>query len=272
MKFHLIVICAALLMFAFAAQPALAAGKVKFGGNLDRPTSTKDADEKESPDAKDEPPVPEEPEDEEEEEPPEFMDEELEGDSFILVLDKSGSMAWSFPSCGFPVSDRNGNTIPSPNRWQATQSETANCLNAMTEEDTFDIITYATQVFICFSSLKVANPGNKGTAIGWIYNQNAVGATNSYDGLKAAYLNYGQFDTCLFMSDGEPNTALSIGCPSMGCASWIGARIISDMRGWMGRQIALYAGHKLFVIQVSGSPMSFMVNLGALPNAEFSLK
>ena len=174
MKFHLIVICAALLMFAFAAQPALAAGKVKFGGNLDRPTSTKDADEKEAPDAKDEPPVPEEPEDEEEEEPPEFMDEELEGDTFVLVLDRSGSMSSRF-GCGFPVNDRNGNAIPSPNRWQATQSETANCVNAMTEEDTFDIITYATSIYICFSALKEASTGNKGTAIGWIYNQGTTG-------------------------------------------------------------------------------------------------
>ncbi len=265
----LVFIIALILVLGTAAY---ATPKVKFGGNLDRPTSTKEADEKESPDAKDEPPVPEEPEDEEEEEPPEFMDEELEGDSFILVLDKSGSMVWTFPSCSFPVYDRNGNNVPSPDRWQATQSETAKCVNAMTEDDTFDIITYATEVFICFSALKVANNGNKATAIGWVYTQNAVGATNSYDALKAAYLNYGQFDTCLFMSDGEPNTALSIGCPSMGCAGWIGARIISDMRGWMSRQIALYGGHKLFVIQVSGSPLSFMVNLGALPNAEFSLK
>lgn len=148
--------------------------KVKFGGDLDRPTSTKDADEKEAPDAKDEPPVPEEPEDEEEEEPPEFMDEELEGDSFVLVLDRSGSMSSRF-NCGFPVNDRNGNAVPSPNRWQATQSETANCVSAMTEEDTFDLITYATQIYICFSMLKEANPGNKGTAIGWIYNQGTTG-------------------------------------------------------------------------------------------------
>jgi len=167
------------LVFAIAfililGTAAYAVPKVKFGGDLDRPTSTKDADEKEAPDAKDEPPVPEEPEDEEEEEPPEFMDEELEGDSFILVLDRSGSMSSRF-GCGFPVNDRNGNAIPSPNRWQATQSETANCVNAMTEEDTFDLITYETSIYICFSALKEASTGSKGTAIAWIYNQNTAG-------------------------------------------------------------------------------------------------
>ena len=71
------------LLLAFVASPAYA-GKVKFGGDLDKPLSTQQADERESPNAKDELPIPEEPEDEEEEEPPEFMDEELEGSSFIL--------------------------------------------------------------------------------------------------------------------------------------------------------------------------------------------
>ena len=164
----------AIIFVLVIGSTAYSTPKVKFGGNLDRPTSTKECDEKESPDSKDEPPVPDEPQDEPSEEPPEFMDEELEGDSFILVLDRSGSMSSRF-GCGFPVNDRNGNAIPSPNRWQATQSETANCVNAMTEEDTFEIITYATSIYICFSALKEASTGNKGTAIGWIYNQGTTG-------------------------------------------------------------------------------------------------
>ena len=139
------VVVFAISIILILGSTVFAGGKVKFGGDLDRPVSTKDADEKEAPDAKDEPPVPEEPEDEEEEEPPEFMEEELEGDSFILVLDRSGSMSAGF-NCGFPVNDRNGNVVPSPNRWQAVQSEAANCIGAMTEEDTFDIISFNSSV------------------------------------------------------------------------------------------------------------------------------
>lgn len=271
MKKSLLLLGFIVLVLAFVAQPGFAGGKVKFGGDLDRPVSTKEADTKEAPDSKDEPPVPEEPEDEEEEEPPEFMDEELEGNSFVLVLDRSGSMSSSF-SGGFPVMDRNGNVVSYPNRWQATQSETANCVNAMTDEDTFDLVTYATSIYICFSMLKEANNGNKASAIGWIYNQGTTGCTNSYDALKAAYNNYGQVDTIMFMSDGYPNTALSLGCGGCACSGWIANRIVTDTRAWMIRQIAMYAGHKLMVIQIGGSPYAFMTQLGALPGAEFSLK
>jgi len=259
----------AIVVLAFAASPAFA-DRVKFGGDLDVPTSTEQADAKEAPDAKDEPPIPEEPEDEEEEEPPEFMDEELEGSSFILVLDRSGSMSSTFGG-GMPIYDGNGNVIPYPNRWQATQSETASCINAMTKDDSFELITYATQVYICFGMLKVAENGNKATAIGWIYGQGTTGCTNSYDALKAAYNSYGQFDTCLFMSDGYPNTALSLGCGACACSN-ITSRIVTDMRAWMQGQIASNSSHKLLVIQIGGSPYSFMTQLGNLPNSEFTLR
>ncbi len=73
------------------------------------------------------------------------------------------------------------------------------------------------------------------------------------------------------MSDGYPNTALSLGCGACACGN-IGTRIITDMRAWVGRQSALYNGHKLIVVQIGGSPISFMTQLGALPNAEFVLK
>ena len=251
-----IVIVFVITFVLILGSAAYAVPKVKFGGNLDRPTSTKDADEKESPDSRDEPPVPEEPEDEEEEEPPELMEEELEGSSFVLVLDRSGSMSAHF-GCGFPVNDRNGNVVPSPNRWQAVQSEAKNCINAMTEEDTFDIITFNSNVYICFSMTKEASAGNKGTAIGWIYNIHAGGGTGAYNPLRAAYNNYGQVDTILFLSDGVPYDV---------------NQTITGVRAWISRQAALYAGHKLMVIQIGGSPRAFMVTLGGMPNAEFSLK
>lgn len=76
----------------------------------------------------------------------------------------------------------------------------------------------------------------------------------------------------MFMSDGYPNTALSLGCGGCACGGWIGARIVTDCGGWISRQAALYNGHKLMVIQIGGNPYAFMTQLGNLPNAEFSLK
>ncbi|MCD4656162.1 MAG: hypothetical protein K8S87_01325 [Planctomycetes bacterium] len=89
--------------------------------------------------------------------------------------------------------------------------------------------------------------------------------------MKAAYNNYGQVDRIEFYSDGYPDTALSLGCGACACAGWIAARIITDCRSWMSRQIALYNGHRLMITQLGGSPMNFMIQLGSLPNAEFQL-
>ena len=74
------------------------------------------------------------------------------------------------------------------------------------------------------------------------------------------------------MSDGYPNTATSLGCGACQCGGWIASRIVTDMRGWLSRQAALYSAHRLMVIQIGGSPYAFMTQLGSLPNAEFSLK
>jgi len=255
MKNTMLLTIVTLIFFAFAAQPALA-DRVKFGGDLDVPTSTEQADAKEAPDAKDEPPIPEEPEDEEEEEPPEFMDEELEGHTFVLVLDRSGSMCSNF-SGGFPVMDGNGNVIPYPNRWQAVQSEACSCIMAMTEEDSFDLITFNSNTYICFSVLKEANMANKGSGIGWMYNINAGGGTRFYGPLNAAYTSYGPVDTILFLTDG---------CPADG------NQALQGLRTWLQIQIGYNSAHKLKAIQIGGSPMSIMVTIGGLPNAEFTLK
>ena len=120
--------------------------------------------------------------------------------------------------------------------------------------------------------MRTATSGNKSNAITWLFNQGTTGCNNAYDALKAAYNNYGQVDIVEFMSNGYPNTALSLGCGACACGGWIASRIVTDVRSWMSRQIALYSGHKLKVIQFGGSPRSFMTQLGALPNASYELK
>ena len=174
-KLVFIVMILTLLTFGLAVKATQAQTTVPFGGNLDRPVSTEDADKQEKEDgAKDEPPVPDDPGDDDEEEPPEFMDEPLEGHKFVLVLDRSCSMGSGF-SAGYPIYDRNGNALSRANRWQATQSEGSGCVNAMDEEDSFDIITYATQLYICFGSLTVATTNAKSQATGWLYSQRPTG-------------------------------------------------------------------------------------------------
>ena len=174
-KLNFILAVVAFLCFGIAAQSTLAQSIVPFGGDLDRPVSTEDADKQEKDSgADDEPPVPDDPEDDDEELPPEFMDEPLEGHRFVFVLDRSCSMSSRF-SPGFPVYDRNGNVISYPSRWQGCKSETAQAVGAFTEDDSFDIITYATAIYICFGSLTVATPNAVAQATGWIYGQNITG-------------------------------------------------------------------------------------------------
>ncbi len=174
LMFTLIVL--AMLLFGVNVSSIFAQTVVKFGANLDRPvstsdTNTNDEDDNEEDEDEDEE---EDPDDDDEEEPPEFMDEPLEGHLFVLVLDRSCSMTIGF-NAGFPVYNSGGNVIGSPNRWQACQSEAAACIDAMTEDDDFDIVTYATSIYICFGSLTTADSGAKSNARGWIYGQNPTG-------------------------------------------------------------------------------------------------
>ena len=90
--------------------------------------------------------------------------------------------------------------------------------------------------------------------------------------MKAAFESYGSVDTILFMSDGIPNTALSLGCGACACYSWIASRILSDADGWISNMIGLNPSFKLLVIQIGPPAMSFMQQLGNKPNASFHLK
>lgn len=239
-----------------------------FSGNLDRPTSTWDAEDAEDemnpdppPDEEDE----EDPEDDDEEgDDPEFMDEELEGNQIVLCLDASGSMCCSY-NAGFPVYGSGGGVISYPDRWETVQSEAANCISAMTDEHLFDVIIYDTYIAACFGpGLVEATSANKSQAISWIFAKHTTGCTNSYDALMHAFNDYGnELDVIMFMSDGMPNTALSLG---HGACSWWGceSQVISSASGWAAAQTNPNFVFK--VIQVGGSAMSFMQNLAAACN------
>jgi hypothetical protein len=259
---------------AFLGSNIMAQTVAPFSGNLDRPIPAWAAEGAEDEMAPEPPPDPEEEEDpddddEEQGDPPTFMDEELEGSQIILCLDASCSMGSSY-NPGFPVYSSGGSIISYPNRWQTVQSEAANAISGMTEDHEFDVITYDTPVQSCFGCLTPGTPGNKQQAISWVYARYIAGCTNSYDALLLAFSNYGnELDCIMFMSDGMPNTALSLGIGA--CAGWgMESTIIAMAQGGIGAQ--QNEGFKLLVIQVGGSPMSFMVQLGNLQKAEFILK
>lgn len=85
-----------------------------------------------------------------------------------------------------------------------------------------------------------------------------------------AFTNYGTgLDIIMFMSDGYPNTALTLGIGA--CCGWgIESTILSMAAGKIPLQ--QHPNFKLLVVQVGGSPMPFMVSLGGLQRAEFVLK
>lgn len=175
--FALVVVCA--MAFFGSAVFAQATTVTPFSGNLDRPTSTWEAEDAEEEMAPAPPPDPEEeedPDDDDEEpgEPPTFMDEELEGANIVLCLDASCSMGSGF-NPGYPVYGGGGGVIPYPNRWQAVQSEAAGCVGQMTEQHMFDMVVYDTPVQTCFGQLRAATPGVKQQAISWIYNRYTAG-------------------------------------------------------------------------------------------------
>lgn len=272
----LLVSLVSIVALLFFAVPALAQSVSPFSGNLDRPTSTWDAEDAEDemnpdppPDEEDE----EDPEDDDEEgDDPEFMDEELEGNQIVLCLDASGSMSIGYDP-GYPVYNSSGGIISYPDRWETVQSEAANAINAMTDEHLFDVVIYDTYVAACFGpGLVEATSGNKSQAISWIYAKHTTGCTNSYDALMHAFNDYGtDLDIIMFMSDGMPNTALSLG---HGACSWYSGSqsdILNAIGPWS--QAQQNPNFVFKVIQVGGSVMPFMQQLaGAANGGSFVLK
>ena len=270
MLFVLLIVAAmTMLGTAVYAQPD------PFSGNLDRPiraAEAQDAEEELNPEPPPDPEEEEDPDEDDEEvgDPPVFMDEELEGTIIVFCLDASCSMGAGY-SPGFPVYGGGGGVIPYPNRWQTVQSEASNSIGAMNDQFEFDVVVYDTPVRSCFGALTPATPGNKTQAISWIYATWTAGCTNSHDGLVLSFSYGNELDMIVFMSDGMPNTALSIGIGA--CSGW-GATMTSLIMGVAQNGIAAQTkeSFKLLVMQIGGSPMAFMVQMGALQGAEFVLK
>jgi hypothetical protein len=268
----ILMIAAAMTLFGSAAY---AQTPDPFSGNLDRPVTSAEAQEAEEDLNPEPPPDPEEDEDPDEDdeengEPPVFMDEELEGHIIVFCLDASCSMGAGY-SPGFPVYGAGGGVIGYPSRWQTIQSEASNSISQMNESFEFDVVVYDTPVRSCFGALTPATPANRTQATSWIYGTGIAGCTNSYDGLVLAFSYGNDLDLLIFMSDGMPNTALSIGIGA--CAGW-GANMTALILGVAQNGIAAQTkeSFKLLVMQIGGSPMAFMVSMGALQGAEFVLK
>ncbi|MCD4656164.1 MAG: hypothetical protein K8S87_01335 [Planctomycetes bacterium] len=191
--------------------------------------------------------------------------------TFLFVLDRSASMSKRFPMKP-PINDRSGNAVGTPNCWQKTQSEIANRVSELTEKDSFDVITFATSIYICFAKLKKATNGNKAIAVAWIYNQGTTGKSNMYDGLKAAFHNYGQVDIIALLSGGEADTALSLGWGNKECESLVKPRILKDVKTWINKQKAKFNHFEFKAIQIGGKQNSFMTLLGSLPNSTYEIK
>ncbi len=272
--FVLAMLVVALGGFAAAKIAAAQGSDAPFGGSLDRPVSTWDAKQTEGD-------VNGDNDGEKEEDPPddgeegggtEIFGEEVPGGKILLVLDASGSMYAGY-NPGYPVYNGNGGVISYPNRWQTTQSEGASAVNGLDEDAKFDIIVYDTYVRACFGALTKAEPPAKANAVSWLYSCQATGCTNSYDALALAFGNYGAgLDTIMFMSDGYPNTALSRGIGA--CSGWynVESMILNEVPGWIAAQVAANPTFKFMVIQIGGSPMPFMTQLGGLQNSVFSQK
>ena len=96
------------------------------------------------------------------------------GDRIIYVVDRSGSMSSRY-SPGYPVYDRNGNVVSYPNRWQGCQSDVAQAIDALNSWDSFDVISFETQIHICYGTLTDGTSSNKQQSIAWLYNQGVTG-------------------------------------------------------------------------------------------------
>lgn len=217
---------------------------------LDRPLSTWVAGYNESPDSKvdatTEPEVPIG-------NTPPFLGEEIGGGHIVFVLDRSCSMNGGMTFS--PVYNASGNLISNPNRWQVTQSETANAISALSEENTFDVILYSTTYMVWSNSLQVANAANKSSAISFVYGVIAQGGTYYNNVLNHAFTHsgYANADTIVFMTDGYPADGGSV---QNNYPNWIGAK--SNEFRFQGFQIGGGNLHAIMAF-IDGQPKSSVV-------------
>jgi len=164
-------------------------------------------------------------EDDESEEPPiEFFDEEVDADSVVFVLDKTGSMGWSV---GHAITDENGRVIQNPSKWQQLVAEFKKSVMGLSENAKFSAVVYSCSItnlryaspprvgvmadavmsiHTLWEDVKNATSRNRAQAISWIDNFHPYGGTPIHDAVKTA-LKVKGVETIILHTDGV-NTSL----------------------------------------------------------------
>ncbi len=187
----------------------------------------------------------------------------------VFILDISNDMGEEYSG---QVFDMHHNVIPEPTNLQLAQYLVAECISKLHPGDSFDVLLFEDNVYACFGVLQDANAHNRELATNWVYFQDTRNYNNLYDALLCAYNNYGNLDSVEFFTIGKPDTALTLGYGPGTCSEWIGDRIVTDLENWMAPHIAWNPRHELIATQIGGSPISFMTQIGSLPNSTFELR
>ena len=176
----------------------------------------KDREEEDDKDKEDKSPKDDE-EDEDEEPPIEFFDNEIEADTVVYVIDKTGSMRGRV---GHPVTDEKGNVMSNPTKWQMIVAEFRKSVLALSENTKFSAVVYSANtrviswnplnapatlsIFAWSTVLRKATPENKASALSWIGRFSPRGTTPIWDAMKTA-LRIPDADTFLLHTDGVAN-------------------------------------------------------------------
>jgi hypothetical protein len=179
------------------------------------------------------------------EDPPTYYGEPVQG-KFVFILDASGSMGWG-----------------SPPRVQTMRAETTSVIQALTEDDELDAVSYDTtfgpQVHYSkymWGTLLPATEGNKSSAVAWINGPatNPGGGTPSYAALQRACQVYpADLTKMFFVSDGYPNVSGSA------------AQILQDFPSWWSK----FEETEFISICIGGGGASFMQQLAALAGGTY---
>ena len=137
-------------------------------------------------------------EDEDEEPPIEFFDEEIESDSVVYVMDKTGSMRGRV---GHPITDENGKVIQYPTKWQHIMAEFRKSVLALSDNVKFSAVVYSAflrerwngvkarvslSIYTLWGEVKKATAQNKQQALAWIGRFGPGGTTPIDDAVKKA--------------------------------------------------------------------------------------
>ena len=161
------------------------------------------------------------PEEIEEDEPPKLYDEELPAEelSIIYVVDTSGSMWASCP----PFTGLDGNST-SGNRLDRAKVEIIRSISALTENYTFNIISYHCSMVQWRPERADAIAPNKADASGWTMALRPGGGTGTGPATALALSDKDNYTVAL-LSDGWP------GCAPGGMAGHLQTIVLSNTQG-----------------------------------------